>query len=94
MGLRQEVWEIHPDEFISRARKLHPVLKQRAQKIREDRKVPKETIQELKDAEFFRMMRPKKWGGYEKRGAPSTIFLGGGRSWWTQKMVLGAPLFS
>ena len=32
MGLRQEVWEIHPDEFISRARKLHPVLKQRAQK--------------------------------------------------------------
>tara|TARA_B100000953_G_scaffold108493_1_gene89108 strand:- start:3220 stop:4416 length:1197 start_codon:yes stop_codon:yes gene_type:complete len=65
MELRQEVWEIHPDEFISRARKLHPVLKQRAQKTREDRKVPKETIQELKDAEFFRMMRPKKWGGYE-----------------------------
>jgi len=65
MALIQEDWEIHPEEFISRARKLHPALKQRAQKTREDRRVPRETIQELKDAGFFRMMRPKKWGGYE-----------------------------
>ena len=59
MALIQEDWEIHPEEFISRAQKLHPALKQRAQKTREDRRVPRETIQELKDAGFFRMMRPK-----------------------------------
>jgi 3-hydroxy-9,10-secoandrosta-1,3,5(10)-triene-9,17-dione monooxygenase len=65
MALRKDNFLIHPDEFIARARNLQSVLKDRAKKTRQDRKVPVETIQALKDAEFFRMMRPKKWGGYE-----------------------------
>ena len=62
MMLKKDNFLIHPDEFTARARNLQSVLKDRAKKTRQDRKVPVETIQALKDAEFFRMMRPKKMG--------------------------------
>jgi len=52
-------------EMIARARALIPMLKARALKAERERRLPKETIQDLQDAGLFRVVQPKRWGGYE-----------------------------
>ena len=44
---------------------LIPVLRERANKCESNRQVPEETIKDFADAGFFRILQPKKWGGYE-----------------------------
>jgi len=60
------------DELISRARAMIPVLKERARKCVADRDVPVETIREFHEAGFFRILQPKRWGGYEMN--PNVFF--------------------
>ncbi len=52
-------------QLIARARALVPVLAQRAAQTEHDRVVPKESIAEMQAAGLFRVMQPKRWGGYE-----------------------------
>ena len=47
------------------ARKMVPVLRERALEAAEKGALHEETIQEMKDAGFFRIVQPKRWGGYE-----------------------------
>ena len=54
-----------PDELYDRARKLQPVLIEREEETAELRRLPDETIQDLKDLGFFKILQPKSWGGYE-----------------------------
>jgi 3-hydroxy-9,10-secoandrosta-1,3,5(10)-triene-9,17-dione monooxygenase len=54
-----------PEELIERARAMIPTLKARARKCVADRDVPAETIREFHEAGFFRILQPKRWGGYE-----------------------------
>tara|TARA_B100001179_G_scaffold227571_1_gene210344 strand:+ start:384 stop:1589 length:1206 start_codon:yes stop_codon:yes gene_type:complete len=54
-----------PDELYDRARKLLPVLIEREEATAELRRLPDETIQDLKDLGFFKILQPKSWGGYE-----------------------------
>lgn len=42
-----------------------PVLRERAADCEVQRQVPAETIKDFADAGFFRILQPKKWGGYE-----------------------------
>jgi 3-hydroxy-9,10-secoandrosta-1,3,5(10)-triene-9,17-dione monooxygenase len=42
-----------------------PVLRGRADEIEQVRKVPHDVIQMFKDAGFFRILQPKKYGGWE-----------------------------
>jgi 3-hydroxy-9,10-secoandrosta-1,3,5(10)-triene-9,17-dione monooxygenase len=51
--------------LIARARAMVPTLRERAAKAERDRMVPRETIAELRDAGLFRVLQPKRWGGYE-----------------------------
>ncbi len=60
------------EELVERARKLAPVLKERAAKAAELRRVPEETIADFHAAGLFKAVRPKKWGGYELN--PSIIY--------------------
>ncbi len=60
------------DELIDRARAMIPVLKGRAKQCVRDRNVPAETIAELRAAGFFRILQPRRWGGYEMH--PNVFF--------------------
>ncbi len=60
------------EELVERARKLAPVLKERAEKAAELRRVPDETIADFHAAGLFKAVRPKRWGGYELN--PAVIY--------------------
>jgi 3-hydroxy-9,10-secoandrosta-1,3,5(10)-triene-9,17-dione monooxygenase len=51
--------------LIARARTLVPRLIERGPQGERDRRVPVETIAEMKEAGLFRALQPKRWGGYE-----------------------------
>ncbi|KDB06145.1 Acyl-CoA dehydrogenase type 2 domain-containing protein [Burkholderia sp. lig30] len=53
------------EELVARARALIPMLREKADAVEKARQVPKDTIQAFKDAGFFRILQPKRWGGYE-----------------------------
>jgi len=53
------------DEIVRRANAMIPMLRERAADCERDRMVSRETIQAFKDAGFFKILQPKRWGGYE-----------------------------
>ncbi|MFD2499332.1 acyl-CoA dehydrogenase family protein [Rhizorhabdus histidinilytica] len=59
------------EELIERARAMIPVLRERARATAEH-KVPDESIAEMQAAGFFRILQPKRWGGYEMH--PNVFF--------------------
>lgn len=58
--------------LIVRAQVLKEALAARAAKADELRRVPDETIAEFREAGFFRMLQPTRWGGLEVD--PTTFF--------------------
>ncbi len=52
-------------EMVDRARAMIPVLAERAGKQDENRRILPETMKELQEAGFFRILQPRRWGGYE-----------------------------
>ncbi|MGI9294226.1 MAG: acyl-CoA dehydrogenase family protein [Pseudomonadales bacterium] len=56
---------IDPQELIKRAVAMQATLRERAKETRELRSLPVETIAEMKTAGFFKMIQPKRYGGYE-----------------------------
>lgn len=81
---------ITPDEesIVQRARDLIPVLRARAEACEKARMVSAETVADFKEAGFFRILQPKRWGGYEMspnvlnrvlmelaRGCPSSAWI-------------------
>ena len=61
-----------PEELIARAHAMIPVLKSRAKQCVADRDVSAETIAEMKAAGFFKILQPKRWGGFEMH--PNVFF--------------------
>jgi 3-hydroxy-9,10-secoandrosta-1,3,5(10)-triene-9,17-dione monooxygenase len=53
------------EQLIARARALIPALRERAAQAERERKVPAETVAEMQAAGLFRVLQPKRWGGYE-----------------------------
>jgi 3-hydroxy-9,10-secoandrosta-1,3,5(10)-triene-9,17-dione monooxygenase len=53
------------DELVARAAAMVPALRQRAAATEAQRRVGKETAQEFRAAGFFRVLQPKRYGGYE-----------------------------
>ncbi|GAB3627904.1 flavin-dependent monooxygenase [Pandoraea terrae] len=52
-------------DVINRARALIPVLAERAQAAETAGKVPVETVRDLAEAGLFRVLQPRRWGGFE-----------------------------
>ncbi len=52
-------------DLIDRARKLVPVLAERAPRQTAARRILDETMADMKQAGFFRILQPRRWGGYE-----------------------------
>ncbi len=61
-----------PVELIECARAMIPALKSRARATTAEHKIPGETIAEMQAAGFFRVLQPKRWGGYEMH--PNVFF--------------------
>ncbi|MCG8672318.1 MAG: flavin-dependent monooxygenase [Pseudomonadales bacterium] len=57
--------QVTAEELVQRAIDMIPFLKEQAAKAEEDRKIPEETIAKMQEAGFFRVLQPKRWGGYE-----------------------------
>lgn len=57
--------EITEAEMIARARALVPNLRKRVTACEETRRIPEESIRELKEAGLFRILQPRAFGGYE-----------------------------
>jgi 3-hydroxy-9,10-secoandrosta-1,3,5(10)-triene-9,17-dione monooxygenase len=58
--------------LVARAAALGSALRERAPKADELRRIPDETIADFKEAGFFRMLQPSRWGGLEVD--PGTFF--------------------
>lgn len=52
-------------DLIERARQMIPALKARAAQAERQQKVPDETIADMQEAGLFRVLQPKRFGGYE-----------------------------
>ncbi|MGC1470339.1 MAG: acyl-CoA dehydrogenase family protein, partial [Sphingorhabdus sp.] len=60
------------EELVARAKAMIPTLKARAKHCTAQRNVPAESIAEMQEAGFFRILQPKRWGGYEMH--PNVFF--------------------
>ena len=54
-----------PDELVARAAAMVPALRARADEIEAARQVPDDVVEMFREAGFFRILQPKKFGGYE-----------------------------
>jgi 3-hydroxy-9,10-secoandrosta-1,3,5(10)-triene-9,17-dione monooxygenase len=54
-----------PGKVLDAVRDLLPGIAARADQAESERRIPDETIAELRDAGVFRMLQPKRWGGLE-----------------------------
>jgi 3-hydroxy-9,10-secoandrosta-1,3,5(10)-triene-9,17-dione monooxygenase len=81
------------DELAARAEALLPRLQERAARAEELRRVPDETIEDFRQAGFFRLFQPRRYGGYELDYGLPQIELGRrlgracGSSAWVQSVV-------
>lgn len=53
------------DELRRRAQALAPTLRARAEDTERNRRVPRETIDAVREAELFKLMKPARFGGFE-----------------------------
>lgn len=53
------------EELVTRAKAMIPTLRKRARACVAGRDVPAESIAEMQEAGFFRILQPRRWGGYE-----------------------------
>ncbi len=53
------------EELVARAAAMVPALRARADEIEQARQVPHDVIEMFKHAGFFRILQPKKFGGWE-----------------------------
>jgi 3-hydroxy-9,10-secoandrosta-1,3,5(10)-triene-9,17-dione monooxygenase len=53
------------DDLLARARALVPVLRERAGAADTARRMPDETLADLLDAGIFRIVQPRRFGGYQ-----------------------------
>lgn len=53
------------EELVARAAAMVPALRARADEIEQARKVPHDVVDMFKEAGFFRILQPKKYGGWE-----------------------------
>ncbi|MDD3799025.1 MAG: flavin-dependent monooxygenase [Novosphingobium sp.] len=54
-----------PGELVARARAMIPALRSRAAAGHANRRLAAESIHEMQQAGLFRVLQPRRWGGYE-----------------------------
>jgi 3-hydroxy-9,10-secoandrosta-1,3,5(10)-triene-9,17-dione monooxygenase len=51
--------------MVARARAMIPMLREHAPQGERERRLPKETIADMQAAGLFKVLQPRRWGGYE-----------------------------
>ncbi|MAT91783.1 MAG: flavin-dependent monooxygenase [Halioglobus sp.] len=51
-------------ELLAAARAMGPALKARREQASREQRVPDETVREMHEAGFFKILQPEQWGGY------------------------------
>ena len=51
-------------QLLQAARDMGPALRMRREQAKADARVSDETVQEMRDAGFFKILQPEQWGGY------------------------------
>ena len=65
-GRKSPVKDAPPIEsIVASASELVPLLRSRAQRTEQDRRVSDETTRAFHDAGFFKLMQPARYGGFE-----------------------------
>jgi 3-hydroxy-9,10-secoandrosta-1,3,5(10)-triene-9,17-dione monooxygenase len=85
-------------DLLDRARKLVPVLRERAAETSELRRLPEATIRDFWDADLFYFLRPKKFGGPEVRlddawAVAAELGRGDGSAAWVWAIITVHDLF-
>lgn len=62
-------------DIVRRAANLVPVLRQRAHAAEKARRIPENTIADLMACDTFRILQPKRFGGYELDYGPAQLAL-------------------
>ncbi len=57
--------KLDTETIIARSREMIPVLRKRAEEEERQRELSRETIQDFLDAGFYRILQPRRFGGYE-----------------------------
>ncbi len=65
MTLAQAIETPGVDELVARAAAMIPALRARADACDKGNRVPDETIRDFQTAGFFKILQPRRWGGYE-----------------------------
>ncbi len=79
--------------LVAAAQDFVPVLRERAARCEELRRLPPETFQDLRAAGFFRIFQPRRYGGYELDYGPPQIEIareigrGCGSTAWCQTVI-------
>jgi 3-hydroxy-9,10-secoandrosta-1,3,5(10)-triene-9,17-dione monooxygenase len=86
------------EDLLARARKLVPVLRERAEQTNELRRIPEATIRDFWDADLFYFLRPKKFGGPEVRlddawAVAAELGRGDGSAAWVWAIITVHDLF-
>src|SRR5438445_11900875 len=63
---------VSPETLVDRARAMIPALKTRSAAGTAQRRLAPETMREMRDAGFLRVLQPRRYGGYEMD--PQTFF--------------------
>lgn len=53
------------EQLLERARAMLPLLRERADEIDEAGSVPEDIVELFRKAGFYKILQPKRWGGYE-----------------------------
>ena len=56
---------VAPEEMVARAQALMPAIREAQERTERDRRVSTEIFERILDADLYRILQPKRWGGYE-----------------------------
>ena len=57
--------DISGEILVQRAKDMIPYLRSQAAQAQKERSIPEATVAKMHEAGFFRVMQPRRWGGYE-----------------------------
>ena len=64
-ALRSSVVEPDASDLLARARAIAALARERAQQTETDRRVSNDMIERMRQADLFRVMQPRAYGGFE-----------------------------
>jgi 3-hydroxy-9,10-secoandrosta-1,3,5(10)-triene-9,17-dione monooxygenase len=83
-------------ELVGRAEAIVPKLRERAAEAEANRRLPDVTIEEMRAAEFYRILKPKRFGGFGLTQEVTaevvyTLAKGCGSSGWVSNLLMMHP---